>query len=239
MMKKTLLLSLLLAGAALCTVAQRAVALSGVISECTGTVELKRAGAAAFIAAKNGDEVAQDTIVSTGFRSTAVIKVGSSTIAVRPLTRLSLAEIASESDSESLKVDLQAGRVRVDVKPPAGTKTSAVVQSPRATASVRGTEFEFDTVNLRVYEGTVMLEGDDSMAIPVSVGATSFVNQGGAVDPMMLRRQSLTPPAPVGTGVAGKSSGTGASFALPSSSSSSSSSSSEGNDGTIIVTING
>jgi len=79
-MKRTLCVILLLAGAAVCAFAQ-----SGVITEFSGTVELKPAKSASFVPAKTGDVVEADTIVSTGFRSTAVIKVGSSTIAVRPL----------------------------------------------------------------------------------------------------------------------------------------------------------
>ena len=221
MMKRTLFVSLLLAGAAFCAFAQ-----NGVISELTGTVELKTARSSSFVPAKTGDVVAADTIVSTGFRSTAVIKVGSTTIAVRPLTRLSLAEIRAESDSETLKVDLQAGRVRVDVKPPAGTRANTSVQSPSATASVRGTDFEFDARNLKVYEGTVVLRGNDDMEIPVPAGASSYVDgYGKAIDPIEANRQSLTPPAPAGTGSSGKGSSSGA----PSSSSS--------DTGTINVTI--
>jgi hypothetical protein len=204
-MKKTLFVGLLLAGAAFCAFAQ-----SGVIAEFSGTVELKTARSSSFVPAKTGDVVAADTIVSTGFRSTAVIKVGSTTIAVRPLTRLSLAEIRSESGSETVKVDLQAGRVRVDVKPPAGTRANTSVQSPSATASVRGTSFEFDARNLKVYEGTVVLLGnDDIIEIPVPAGASSYVDgYGKAVDPVAAGRQSLEPPAPVGTGSSGKPSST-------------------------------
>ena len=203
-MRKTLCFSLLLAGVALCVFAQ-----SGVISEFSGTVELKTARSSSFVPAKIGDVVAADTVVSTGFKSTAVIKVGSTTIAVRPLTRLSLAEIRSESGSETLKVDLQAGRVRVDVKPPAGTRANMSVQSPTATASVRGTSFEFDTVNLRVYEGTVVLQGGRNMPVPVSVGASGYVDGYGEVaDPIAAGRESLTPSAPVGAGSSGKPSST-------------------------------
>jgi hypothetical protein len=204
MMKRTLCITLLLAGAALCVFAQ-----SGVISEFSGTVELKTARSSSFVPAKTGDIVAADTIVSTGFRSTAVIKVGSTTIAVRPLTRLSLAEIRSESDSETLNVNLQAGRVRVDVKPPAGTRANTSVQSPGGTASVRGTVFEFDVINLKVYEGTVALQGSGAVAIPVSAGRASYVDSNGeVVDPVEAGGQSLTPPAPVGSGSSGKTSST-------------------------------
>jgi hypothetical protein len=136
--------------------------------------------------------------------------VGSSTIAVRPLTRLSLAEIRSESDSETLKVDLQAGRVRVEVKPPAGTRANMSVQSPSATASVRGTDFEFDARNLKVYEGTVVLRGnDDIVEVLIPAGRTSYVDgHSRAIDPVEASRHSLEPPAPVGTGSSGRPSGT-------------------------------
>jgi len=201
-MKKTLFVILLLAGAVLCVFAQ-----SGVINGFSGDVELKPAGSSVFVPANVGDAVAADTIVSTGFRSTAVIQVGSSTIAVRPLTRLSLAEIRSDSGSETLNVSLQAGRVRVDVKPPAGTRANTSIQSPSATASVRGTSFEFDTLNLQVSEGTVALQGNNGMVMMVPAGTVSYVDSDGrAADPIETTAMSLTPPAPVGSGSSASSS---------------------------------
>jgi len=194
-MKKTFFAILLSAAAAAGVFAQ-----NGVIRELTGDVEIKRSGAAAFTAAKTGDAVARDTIVSTGFKSTAVITVGSSTITVRPLTRLSLAEIQSASESENVNVSLQTGRVKVDVKPPAGTKANFTVQSTTASASVRGTSFEFDTVNLRVNEGTVSFGGvSGTPAVMVQEGGSSFIGtDGNAVSPVEISDASLMPPAPVG-----------------------------------------
>jgi len=202
MMKKTLLILLLLAGTVSCAFAQ-----NGVISELTGTVELKAAKAASFVPAKVGAVIAADTIVSTGFRSAAVIKVGSSTIAVRPLTRLSLAEIQSESDSETVKVDLQAGRVRVDVKPPAGTKANTSVQTPSATASVRGTAFEIDTVSVQVYEGTVGYQSAGGRPVAVSASQESWVDpaSGGAINPLLAAQASLALPPFPGPALRGKS----------------------------------
>jgi len=176
---------------------------SGVIREVSGEVEVKRSGAASFTAAKVGDTVARDTVVSTGFKSTAIIAIGSSTITVRPLTRLSLAEIQSASGSESLNVNLQAGRVRVEVKPPAGTKATTTIQSPGATASVRGTTFEFDTVNLSVVEGKVAFETSSSgVATMVQGGESSFVGADGQpVSPVEVKVVSLLPEPPVGAQV--------------------------------------
>jgi hypothetical protein len=48
-----------------------------------------------------------------------------------------------------------------------------MVQSPTATASVRGTVFEFDTVNLKVEEGTVSFSGVDRPAVYVTAGQSS------------------------------------------------------------------
>ena len=194
-MKKFLMAVVLLSAIVLGVSAQ-----NGMIRELSGEVELKSAGASSFIAAKSGDEVSRDTIVSTGFKSTAVITVGSSTITVRPLTRLSLAEIQSASDTENINVSLQTGRVKVDVKPPAGTKTIMTVQSPGATASVRGTSFEFDTVNLNVIEGKVAFGGASGAAVTmVQAGESSFIGtNGNAVNPVEINTAALLPQAPVG-----------------------------------------
>jgi hypothetical protein len=180
-MKKTLAFMLMLSAIAYGISAQATSSTeTGVIKELTGQVELKLAGKTAFTAAHTGDKVTQDTIISTGFKSTAVIVVGSSVITVRPLTRLSLAEIQSSAGTETLNVNLQAGRVRVDVKPPAGTKANTTVQGPSATASVRGTSFEFDTVKLSVNEGKVAFSGTSGPAAMVIAGETNSVEEAEA-----------------------------------------------------------
>ena len=194
-MKKIIVLVFLTAIFAAAVFAQ-----TGVIREVTGEVEIKPAGASAFVPATAGTTVNMNTIISTGFRSTAVIAIGNSTITVRPLTRLSLAEIRSAANTENVNVDLQAGRVRVDVAPPAGTRTNFTVQSPSATASVRGTSFEFDTVNLNVHEGKVIFGGTSGPAAMVNGGFFTFVGTDGtAEDPVVVTTSSTAPPAPVGT----------------------------------------
>jgi hypothetical protein len=173
---------------------------SGVIRELTGEVSLKAAGSSSFRAASAGDTVDANTIVSTGFKSTALIAVGSSIIAVRPLTRLSLSELQSTAGTETLNVNLQVGRVKVDVNPPAGTRADFTIRGPTATASVRGTSFEFDTVNLSVSEGIVAFQGSNGAVVPVSAGASSSVASadGKAADPVETTTADLLPPAPVG-----------------------------------------
>jgi hypothetical protein len=179
-MKKKMLFLLLLTSAVFHVFAQ-----TGVIREFSGEVELKRSGASSYVKAKQGDKIAEDTIVSTGFKSIAIIEVGNSTIAVKALTRLSLAEIRSAQDTETLNLKLQTGRVKVDVKPPAGAKANCTVQSPMATASVRGTSFEFDTCNLKVNEGSVAFRGNRGFGVIIPAGMASSVGvDGKAVDPL-------------------------------------------------------
>jgi len=184
---------------------------NGVITELYGTVELKPSGQTGFIPAKAGDTVAMDTIVSTGFKSTALIKAGSTVLTVRPLTRLSLSELSGTAGTETLNVSLQTGRVKVDVKPPAGTRTNMTVQSPTATASVRGTSFEFDTQSLTVLEGTVAFQGSNGGVMLVNAGSTSDISVNGrSADPVETYAANLLPPAPVGIVLGNTSSGTAA-----------------------------
>jgi hypothetical protein len=168
---------------------------NGVIKEISGTVEIKRPGAGDFVAAKAGDALTRDTVVSTGFKSTALVAIGSSVITVRPLTRLSLAELSAAEGTETINVSIQTGRVRVDVNPPAGTKTSMSVRGPSATASVRGTSFDFDTRNLSVQNGTVVFQGRRGGVVLVRTGSNSYAQQDGRVaNPLAVNVAALLPP---------------------------------------------
>ena len=179
---------------------------NGVLLELNGTVELRLPGSAEYIPAQTGTVLTDDTIISTGFNSTALIEAGSALLTVRPLSRMTLTEIASAAGTETLNVNLQAGRVRVDLNPPAGTRASMSVSSPVATASVRGTSFEFDTRNLHVRRGTVNFEGRRGMGMRVEAGSSSQLDKDGrASDPVNTFIAGLTPPPPVGTGDTGGS----------------------------------
>jgi hypothetical protein len=144
-----------------------------VIEEVRGTVEIKAPGSSVWETARPGRELTRDTQISTGFKSTALIRLGNSTLSVRPLTRLSLGEIQAAADAERVDVQLSAGRIRANVTPPADRPVNFTVRSPSATASVRGTVFEFDTQNLTVDEGSVQFSGADNTAVYVQAGQSS------------------------------------------------------------------
>ena len=192
-MKKTfLILGLIMSGAVV--FAQQAV-----IREVSGTVEVKASGASAYTAANPGDRVAEDTVVSTGFKSTALIEAESVVVIVRPLTKLTLTEIRSAMGEETLNVNLAAGRVHLDVSPPAGTRASVGVSSPTATASVRGTEFEMDTRRVVVVEGRVDFSGRRGGLVIVDGGHDSSVlTDGRASNPQGSIIAGFRPTLPVG-----------------------------------------
>jgi len=189
-----LLCSLLLA---LCSLLN-AFAQQAVIREVSGAVEVKASGASSFVTANVGDRLAEDTVISTGFKSSALIEAGATLIAVRPLTRLTLTEIRSSMGNETLNVNLQAGRVRVDVNPPAGTRTSVDVSSPSATASVRGTGFEMDLRGIVVVEGRVDFSGKRGSPVIVDAGYDSSVlTDGRASNPQGNIIAGFRPSLPV------------------------------------------
>jgi len=172
---------------------------SGTIKELSGMVELKNAGDVSFVPAKLGDSLGEDTVVSTGFKSSALIESGSVLIVVRPLTRLTLTEIRSSAGTETLNINLQAGRVRVDVNPPAGNKASMTVTSPSATASVRGTSFEIGTNGIYVYEGRVAYQGTHGNLYNVDAGSSAVTQANGTLqDPNASIRAGFRPSSPVG-----------------------------------------
>jgi hypothetical protein len=171
-----------------------------VFREIQGTVEVKAPGEAKWSPAEQGQSIAREAVISTGFKSTAVIGLGNSILSVQPLTRLSVEEIQKTAGNERVDINLRTGRIRADVKPPAGGKTEFTVRSPSATASVRGTSFEFDGVNLRVDEGRVHVTGNDRMGTYVGIdhSVSTDIESGRIISAAETTREELTPRLPAG-----------------------------------------
>jgi hypothetical protein len=154
---------------------------TALLRELTGTVEIKAPGSAVWAPAKAGMAIDRAASISTGFKSTALIALGNSVVTVRPLTRLTLEELVTNQDgNEQVAVYLRTGKVRAEVTPPSGRKTDFTVKSPSATASVRGTVFEFDTTQLNVIEGRVQFQSSSGSLASVRAGEASAVNETSA-----------------------------------------------------------
>jgi hypothetical protein len=185
------------------------------VIDFTGSVEIKAPGRTDWVPAEAGMEIGRDTVVSTGFNSTARVGLGNSVLTVRPLTRLTVAEIAQRGNDEAVGLYLETGRVRAEVSPPSGGKTDFTVRSPSITASVRGTAFEFDTRRIQVESGRVLFMNANKQAVYVDGGEQSYLDetQNRPVPPFEVEAASLTPVQP-GLGDTGSAAGTNAPVVL-------------------------
>ncbi|MDR0450030.1 MAG: FecR family protein [Treponema sp.] len=185
--------------------------------EVNGTVEIKAPGSELWINASPGDRIEKNTLVSTGFRSSAAIVLGESLIMVRPLTRLSLDEIITSQNNEEVNIYLHTGRLRAEVSPPAGGKIDFTVRSPIVTASVRGTSFEFDTENLRVDEGRVQYSLANGRQVAVTGGGISYVDETAntVISPFEAAEELLAPALPPGGSASGSPAGDSAPLIPP------------------------
>jgi hypothetical protein len=179
-MKKSLLLALSLFSLSALAFAGPQAVLSGL----KGKVEVKLAQGS-WAPATEGMKVDLRSTISTGFDSTAVIVIDKSKIVVKPLTRLTLDKLVEQSaGSVAASMFLRVGAVQASVKATTpGTPQDFKVQSPYSTASVRGTEFDFDGFHLAVKEGVVRLIPGrpvrDIQAVEGSGNAEGAAAEGG------------------------------------------------------------
>lgn len=116
-------------------------ALEGTVVRVEGKVEQQVANGS-WKPLKQGDIIASGTMISTGFRSNATVKLGSSILTIKPLTRMTLVELAEKEDVVDTELFIEVGNVRAEVNSHNNKRNGFTVKSPVATASVRGTVFE-------------------------------------------------------------------------------------------------
>ncbi|URA11247.1 FecR family protein [Thermospira aquatica] len=107
----------------------------------------------AWVAIKKGDKIPSGTKIMTGVKSQAEILAPSGRVTIQPMTLITYNENIDGQDSRA-DITLQNGSVGVKyTKPPQG-KAEFRVQTPKGTASVRGTEemVSYDAVSgMRVF----------------------------------------------------------------------------------------
>jgi hypothetical protein len=123
----------------------------------TGKVEFQDGGI--WVKAQKGDVVEQGTVISTGYKSSAVIRSQNSTFTIGPMTRITLEKLTKQDGRENTQLFIDSGSIQSDVK--SGNKFK--VRSAVATASVRGTSFKFlSSGRLHVTKGLVALSPAES-----------------------------------------------------------------------------
>jgi len=144
---------------AVATLSAQETDLRAVVTDLEGKVEVKDPGSD-WKPAQVGMEVLRGSILSTGFKSTATLRLGEDTVSVKPVTRLSLEELVKTGGGTRTKLFLTVGRVKAEVNPSKNAHVEFSIKSATATASVRGTGFETDGVNLVVTHGVVDLRNN-------------------------------------------------------------------------------
>lgn len=139
------------------------------VERVSGKVEMQSTGGA-WRAVAAGDTIPLGATISTGFRSEALLQVGSATLEVKQLTRMRLDELIEKEGVVQTELYLRVGRVRAEVKPREGLQQEFKLKSPVSTAAVRGTSFFYDGVNIQVITGLV--------AMGNNYGQTGQVGQG-------------------------------------------------------------
>jgi len=150
------------------------------ITELAGKVEYQIPGRD-WRPARVGDQLAAGTVISTGFKSSAKLQIANAVLTVNPVTRLTLEELIQTQAGSQSQLFLLSGRVSADVTPEANKTTEFKVSSPTATASVRGTSFQFDGVNLLVASGIVEIRTPFNQFRRAKQGEFTYVATNGQV----------------------------------------------------------
>lgn len=162
------------------------------ISEITGRVQVRIPGRT-WETAQNNQELPPGTMVSTGVQSTARVRIGESSLVLSPLTRLGLDEIQAQANVDQTRLSISTGRVSAQVRSAPGREATFEIRSPLATASVRGTDFEFDGVRLAVTEGSVALANPRNQSVVVPAGvATQAQERSAAPSPIAVREEQAS-----------------------------------------------
>ncbi|MCD6396833.1 MAG: FecR domain-containing protein [Spirochaetaceae bacterium] len=148
--------------------------ITAVVKDISGKVEIKVPGGS-WKKASAGMKIEEGYSISTGFRSTAVLALGASQVIVKQLTRMELTELVEKEGTVRTGLNLRVGKIKAHVRTTAGLRQNFRLTSPISTAAVRGTDFEYDGINLTVTEGTVVFTNVLGQGRSVQAGEISQI----------------------------------------------------------------
>ena len=120
-----------------------------------GKVEILEGGM--WIPVEEGDIIQErGVVISTGFKSNAVVSVKGTNFTLGPLTRITIENMVAMENKDSTQIYIDSGSLKANVSSSDGRKVGFKVRSAVATASVRGTEFKVTSSGrLSVTQGLV------------------------------------------------------------------------------------
>lgn len=105
---------------------------------------------------KIGQEITENSVLSTGFNSEARIQYKGTVMGLGPLTRITLEKLAETEKKEIVNVYLNTGSVRSKVTHPQDKRVSQTVRNAISVCSVRGTDYVFfDSGKVICFSGAV------------------------------------------------------------------------------------
>lgn len=165
--------------------------LTATVAKITGKAQVQKGSD--WIALKVGQVLPAGATVSTGFRSELQLKIGPSTVTVKPLSRLTIQSLVANGTEATTDLYLKVGKIDAEVNKSDTVQTQKfTVKSPVATASVRGTAFSFDGVNLEVARGLVNFTDGQGNQVSVPFGESARAAAGKVIDNLGLVAEDST-----------------------------------------------
>lgn len=133
-----------------------------------GKVEILEGGM--WIPVEEGDIIQErGAVISTGFKSNAVVSVKGTNFTLEPLTRITIENMVAMENKDSTQIYIDSGSLKANVSSSDGRKVGFKVRSAVATASVRGTEFKVTSSGrLSVTQGLVSFGGSEASSAEVA-----------------------------------------------------------------------
>lgn len=141
-----------------------------------------------WISLKPGMELEKGALIQTGFKSELTLKIKGSKVTVQQLTRLTLEQLAENEKKDDIKLYLDTGSVKSNVKKLNDKPVGFKVRTPVATASVRGTVLEvkngFRTTDVKTHEGVVAVWKSKNSKVEAAEteGETESLSDGAPAD---------------------------------------------------------
>ena len=150
------------------------------VTKITGKAQVQKG--ADWIPLSVGQTLTPGDTISTGFRSELLLQIGPSVVTVKPLSRLTLQTLIQTGTELQTDLYLRVGKIDAQVnKSEVVTSQKFNAGSPVATASVRGTSFSFDTINLEVTRGLVNFTDfhGNTVSVPLGEAARASLPETG------------------------------------------------------------
>lgn len=113
-----------------------AIALDAKVVSVSGKVEVQ--DGENWVAVKVGDILKKGDVLSTGFKSSAVLQINETNVNIGALTRMTVQQLASNDVKDETSLFLDSGKISANVQHNE-KRVSFKVTTPAVTASVRGT----------------------------------------------------------------------------------------------------